>query len=220
MHYEKPIAPQLSGQVKGNFPNHLVPRTDETNIQNIPQYFNVFKGLPVYVSIKHDGSSVTFIKEDDGTFHVCSRNLDLTETPNNSLWRLAHQYELVDALPEGYAVQGECVGPGVQDNVESLVSIDLRVFNVFDIKEQKYLDYDKFCAFCDQLHLKKVDLYFNGIFHWDSIDAMIEEADKAKHKNGARAEGLVWRLQKNAYNKGSLVSVKTKSPKYMIKHGE
>ena len=85
--YEAPIAPQLSGQVKGNFPD-FIPKTDEERIQNMKDVLGAF-----YVTEKLDGTSVTYYKYPE-TFGVCSRNLEL------KMWKqlglLTHLINLVD----------------------------------------------------------------------------------------------------------------------------
>jgi hypothetical protein len=88
--YEKPVPAQLAGQVKGNFPTHLVSKTDEDNLKsNIKVLEELKEADEVEVTLKIDGTSATYIKELDFSFHVCSRNLALKDTEENVYWQMA-----------------------------------------------------------------------------------------------------------------------------------
>jgi len=69
-----------------------------------------------YVLEKLDGSSVTYYLHN-GHFGVCSRNLELLESPDNTLWKFAHENELTRkliSLNRNIALQGELIGEGVK----------------------------------------------------------------------------------------------------------
>jgi hypothetical protein len=53
--------------------------------------------MHLYVSEKADGSSCSFFIKY-GEFHVCSRNLDLIDDGNNTLWQLAHEMKSEEKL--------------------------------------------------------------------------------------------------------------------------
>jgi len=151
--YEQPVPACLAGKVKGNFPP-FIPKTDEERIQNCGYLLTQFPDTEFRAVEKLDGSSATFYKEA-GVFGVCSRNLDLLETEGNSFWQIAKKYNLPEILSEGMAIQGELVGPGIQQNPLKLSEVDLYVFNVFDIHQGKYLDADKASVFCATMGLKE-----------------------------------------------------------------
>lgn len=81
--YELPIPAQLSGKVKGQRPS-FIPKTDEERVQNLSHLVEKYQDEEFYVTEKLDGSSATFYKLN-GEFGVCSRNLELLETKENSL---------------------------------------------------------------------------------------------------------------------------------------
>lgn len=167
-------------------------------------------------------SSGTFIKEADGTVRVCSRNLELKDDNRNVFWRMWHKYNM-DAIPDGYGIQAEVVGPGIQKNLESLKDHEIRVFNLKDIANGgKILGYTEMVDFCEKYNLPMADVYYRGEFKWNTIEEMLEEADKARYKNKAKAEGIVWRLVVHEYCEeiGKYLSVKTVSNKYLLKHNE
>ena len=137
--YEKPIPAQLAGKVKGDFPTHLVAKTDEDNLlSNIAVLEELKKAPFVHATLKMDGTSVTYIKEADGTFRVCSRNLELYDTEENVLWNMARKYELQNIMRPGSSIQGEICGPGIQKNPAGLKEIQFFMFNFKDLNAREY----------------------------------------------------------------------------------
>ena len=80
--WERPMNAQLAGMARGNFPA-LVPKTDQERIQNLTRSFAEYQQDTWSITEKLDGSSCTFYLDDEGVFHVCSRNLDLKEDEAN-----------------------------------------------------------------------------------------------------------------------------------------
>jgi ATP-dependent RNA circularization protein (DNA/RNA ligase family) len=39
----------------------------------------------------------------------------------------------------GYAIQGELIGPGIQNNIYNLTALQYNVFDIYDIKKGEYL---------------------------------------------------------------------------------
>ena len=106
--YEPPIPAELAGKVKGLFPSFLR-KTDEERIQNLSGELEEWKDTKFYVTEKLDGSSATFYYKD-GVFGVCSRNLELLETEENTFWKFARQVDLENKMREfdiNISLQGE-----------------------------------------------------------------------------------------------------------------
>ena len=79
--YEPPMP--ASDDARGPFPS-FVPRTDEERVQNLPDLFGADRPAgPLYLAEKLDGSSLTAYVRG-GEFGVCSRSLDLLDTPGNA----------------------------------------------------------------------------------------------------------------------------------------
>ncbi|MGB0431866.1 MAG: RNA ligase (ATP), partial [Bacteroidia bacterium] len=115
--YEPPMPASLSGVAKGNFPG-FIPKTDETRVQVLQGVLDKYAGTKCYVAEKLDGSSVTYYY-NNGQFGVCSRNLDLEETTENTLWIKARELDIENKLKSlggNFALQGEMVGEGIQSN--------------------------------------------------------------------------------------------------------
>jgi RNA ligase (TIGR02306 family) len=221
----KKYEPTIVGpDVLGPFPSD-VPRTDEIRIQSAPGVLDELKSHPFYVTVKLDGMSGTFINRDNG-LQVCSRNNELRPS-NSPHWQVAKRYALNSRLPLGFAIQGEVVGPGIQKNRLKLSEPDLFVFNVFDIKAGRYLDYDKFVMFCHTHGLKTVPVEFEvdaeelPSFPF-TIDALLQLAEGEYPGTGNRREGIVIRPLNEAFSEvlGGRLSFKCISNSFLLKDEE
>lgn len=139
--WEAPISPQLAGVAKGNFPS-FIRKTDQDRIQNCyDKLVRTHKDVTFEATMKLDGSSMT-VYFNDGVFGVCSRNLELKETEDNTFWKVARKLNMEAALRsygKNVALQGELMGPGIQGNREGLPDHDFYVFDVWNIDEQCYV---------------------------------------------------------------------------------
>jgi RNA ligase (TIGR02306 family) len=179
--------------VKGAFPS-FIPKTDEERVQNIPDVIARHQNnTKFYCTEKIDGCSATFYKKD-GEFGVCSRNLELKETEGNTLWKIAKKYNLAEVLPEGYAVQGEIIGEGVQGNPLKQKGQDLYVFNVYHIGAGRYLNYYEMQEFCSGRKLRVVPTVAAEFVLNADVDGLLKEADGKSYINpSCEREGLVYR---------------------------
>lgn len=199
------------GQKAGNFPS-FIPKTDEIRIQSAMHLLDRIEKQDIYVTVKCDGTSATYYKLNN-EFGVCSRNRKV-KPGDNVYWEIAERYMLDGVIPEGFAVQGEICGPRIQKNRLRLESIDLFVFNIFDIKAGKYLGYRDIQNFCNDHGLKTVPLEFEaqvyGIFD-NTLETWLERA-RGKYKGtNVNREGIVVRT----INKG--VSFKVLNNDYLLK---
>jgi RNA ligase (TIGR02306 family) len=195
--YEKPVPAQLAGQAKGNFPTHLVSKTDEDNLKsNIKVLEELKEADEIEVTLKIDGTSATYIKELDGTFHVCSRNLELKDTEESVYWQMARKYDIQNHLKAGYCVQGEISGPGVQGNPDGSSAVSLCVFNVFNLETHKPLARANWGEAYDDTKLKKVCLiatWTKEQFAEMDVDRLQNYVNGITYVNKKPAEGLVFR---------------------------
>jgi len=194
--YEKQIPINLAGQIKRQFPSY-VPKTDEIMLQSILPVLDEIKDKEVYITVKCDGTSVTFINYNN-EIDVCSRNLSLKETENNIYWKIYHKYNLGD-IPDGFAIQGEICGTGIQKNKLGLSEQELFVFNVYNIKQGKYLGYFDMIDFCKNYNLQTVPLIQVCKFDF-TLEQLLEMA-KGKYKSGQNREGIVIRPIIECYSK-------------------
>jgi RNA ligase (TIGR02306 family) len=193
--YEPPIPAQLSGMVKGNFPSFLK-KTDEERVQNLAKEFPVYQLDKFYVTEKLDGSSVTYYVKD-GVFGVCSRNLDLLEDENNSMWKFAIESGLRDrlvGLGKNLAVQGEIIGEGIQGNPYQRIGQTVRIFNGFDIDKYDYLSLSELIELVKTLEVKTVPILDLDFTLPDTIDELLLTAEGKSMLNiKTEREGLVIR---------------------------
>ena len=176
--YEPPVPAQLAGLVKGNFPSFLK-KTDEERIQNLTREFEEYKNEVFYVTEKLDGSSVTYYVKD-GVFGVCSRNLDLLEDENNSMWKFAIESGLRDrlvGLGKNLAVQGEIIGEGIQGNPYKRIGQTVRIFNGFDIDKYDYLSLSELIELVKVLEVKTVPILDLDFKLPNTIDELLSYAD-------------------------------------------
>lgn len=209
--YEAPIPACLSGDVVGKFPE-FIHVTDEERIQNLPEYLEDYKDKSFYVTEKLDGTSSSFFNHED--FGVCGRNWQLKDTPGNTYWEIARKYNLAEVLPEGYCIQGEIVGEGIQKNKYKIHGHELFVFYVYDIAKAHYLPLNEMQEFVSKLGLKMVPIiaidFKLSIPMPDILD--IANASSMLNEN-QRREGLVFRLN----NTTEKISFKAISNNFLLK---
>lgn len=211
--WEAPISPQLAGQVRGQFPTNLIPKTDQERIQNCFEEIAA-KDATYEVTLKLDGTSCTIFRHED-ELRVCSRNLELKvndENKNNTLVAVA--LNLGDRIPGGFAVQGELMGPGIQGNREGLKEHQFFVFDIYDINEQRYLTPVERREFCEMVRLTHVPVFFTDCLPMNSVDQFLVLADGPSITHKIR-EGVVFKC-----NDDPSLSFKVISNRFLLKGGE
>jgi RNA ligase (TIGR02306 family) len=214
--WEPTISAQLAGQVKGNFPS-LVPKTDQERIQNLARELGKWKGNTWTVTEKLEGSSCTMYLSTEGDFEVCSRNLSLKFSESNTFWGQAIRYDVEAKMRErgmcGVAIQGELVGPGIQDNIYGLSHHDFYVFHIYDVKEGKKLRLGTREVICEMLGLKHVPVlkYAETVGAEDTVADILEYAEGKSQLNPKQErEGVVFEC-----NVDTNISWKAISNKYL-----
>ena len=214
--YEPPVPAELHGTVLGGFPSNVA-KTDEERIQNLSDDFQSFAGKQFYVSEKLDGTSLTAFLDDE--FGVCGRNWQYAEDTSNSYWQAVIALglrEKMEQLGRRLAIQGELIGPSIQNNRYALKQRELFVFNVFDIENYGYLDKDQMASVCESLGVKVVPFVESREVP-ETIDEVLNLAQgkSALHSKTER-EGLVW-----VHGSGSdRISFKAISNKFLAKYGD
>jgi len=193
--WERPMSAQLAGIAKGNFPS-FVYKTDQERIQNLSKEFEDYKAreLTFEVTEKLEGSSMT-VYYNEGEFGVCSRNLDLKETEDNTFWKVANALNLkvlLQCFGQNIALQGELIGPGVQGNHYGLSKHDFRVFDIFDITLQKYWSTRERSEFVDLNCLNHAPFYPSYKLA-GSMSQILDLADGGSALANVKREGLVFK---------------------------
>ncbi len=189
--FEKPLPKNLDA--RGQFPTHLVSITDEDNLLSNPAVFEELRAAgPLYVTLKCDGSSGTFISHED-EIHVCSRRMDLKLDGHNEWTAVVKKYNMADNAPRDHiAVQFEVVGPGLNGNKMGLKEPSLRVFNVIDTLTRESFGMIAVKAICNYMELPMVPVIVED-YHATTLDALVELANSVKYPNGRAGEGIVIR---------------------------
>ena len=217
--YEPPMPASLSGLAKGLFPS-FIPKTDETRVQVLQELLEKYAGTTCYVSEKLDGSSVTYFLRH-GEFGVCSRNLELLETSENSLWNVARVLaieEKLRALNRNLALQGEIIGEGIQGNIYKLRGQSVRFFNVFDMDAYRFLDFAAFKLFITDLELESVPILDENFSLVSDIEALVAMANGVSTLYKVEREGIVIRPLHELQDVIGRVSFKAISTQFLLKH--
>lgn len=214
--WEAPIPAQLAGEVRGMFPS-FISKTDQERIQNLSGDFEVWKGKGYTweATEKLDGASMT-VYYNNGDVGVCSRNLNLKQSEENSLWRVALTTGLIDKLTQygkNIALQGELIGEGIQKNRYKLKGQKFFLFDVYDIDTGEYLSPFSRMQLVQVLQIDHVpvimsDMSLEGLF----VPSVLGRAEgKSILNNAAEREGLVFKCNQ------AMLSFKAISNKFLLK---
>lgn len=215
--YEPPIPANMNGKVKGSFPTHLVPKTDQERIQNLPEYFTEYKDMPFEKSLKYDGSSMTIIhhSESERPLMVCSRNLELDLDDNSTFIQVFNNTGLKEKLPllcRNIAIQGELVGEGIQKNPLGIKGHEFYVFDMYDIDKQEYLSCQERAKLTVELGLNHVTLIDTEDYPLrTSMNEVLKDAEDALYGD-RKGEGYVYKSIVNPS-----ISFKAINNKYLLK---
>lgn len=219
-------------QKENGWPVGVVSKTDEENIQNMYNVISENFEKSFYITEKLEGQSATFYTTFERrwgfnrkVFGVCSRNIRLEKPDQSKYWQMARKYNLEKILKSyggTVAIQAEQCGEGIQGNIYKLTGIDLYVFNVI-VNGQRF-GYHDMSTFCNKHGLKTVPLLDANFVPTKDIPCNTKDAIVhylLGYSNGTSVlfktmrEGVVLRLNENPS-----VSVKARSPDYLIKHEE
>lgn len=222
--YEAPVPVGFGGNILRRRPE-VVPKTDELRVQSFPDIVDELQGKDVYFSTKVDGSSGTFVWNNE-QFDVCSRNWSIGEDDVNVFWQVARTNRILDKLKElgdRFALQGEVAGPGIQKNHLQLPEVQLFAFNIYDIQEGKYLDCCEFIQACDALEIPMVpDIVTMVTFKW-SMEELIEMAKGNYVGTKNPREGIVIRPMIGYRSEalgGARASIKVINNDFLLKGGD
>jgi RNA ligase (TIGR02306 family) len=234
----KYISPEESSLYKNDgirapFPS-IVSKTDEERIQNAKEKLLNFVNKPVIITQKYDGTSTTFIMQNE-KFTICGRNHALLVENAESFpyFEIAKRYNLENSMKQltqpqarklNIAIQGEIIGQRkdgrykINSNRHKLSDMDFYVFNIFDIDKQYYMKWEEVCEITTILGLKTVPVIYSGIMkeEWLNSDALIAMATEQKYEGGHICEGIV--IKTNEGFGFPRLSFKAISNEYLLKY--
>lgn len=238
--YEPPVP--ISGQQKGTFPTHLVPKTDQERIQNIPDLVVGRNASEFEVTEKLDGTSCTFFayrEQLDGVlgawnFGACSRNWEMDLEDSNVYAKLFGELDLqvkLFQLGRNIAIQGEIIGPAIQGNKYQRGKQEFYVFDIYDIDARSYVTSTERMELARELGLNHVPVLSyhellmgvpeaqpvqQGCDDFSlSLDVVLAMADGQSMLYGTPREGLVFK-----HRTDPSLTFKAISNKFLLKTGE
>lgn len=199
--WEKEIPACMVGRSRGNFPS-LIPKTDQERIQNLKRIWeDNYRYKTWFVTEKLHGSSMTCYLDQEGVFHVCSRNVDLIETEDNVYWQVASKLKIEEKMRDhaavypgvfGLAIQGELCGPGINGNQYGLTEPDFFMFGAVHDKHGRWDAKDAY-SLSQQFELKHVPVVYDSFLSTNTVvEALLVMAEGKSRINGSEREGLVF----------------------------
>ena len=205
----------------GGFPTNLISKSDETTIQNMKGVLEKFSESKVDITAKLEGQSFTVVpvfgkrgfiikKEEVVGAYVCSRNNAYKIEDNSIFWDMMRKYDIVRKMKEiwktehkAYILQGEQVGPNIQDNIYDFKQNHWYIFTVKDYATLKQLPYEGQVKIADKFGMRVVPLLWTGTLKevMPDVDAAVAFAEKASWEpiDGDRIHSWL-----NLENKGKL----------------
>lgn len=220
-----------NSQIKKKQFTNYCPKTDEPRLQNNKHFLSEIANRIIVITRKEDGSSGTFVHKD-GDFIMCSRNCTLEEpsTDTTQYFYVRDKFEIERKMRElnmNIAIQGEVVGPKLNGNRMKLAEYDFRVFNIYDIDKQEYMNWPDVVNLCQKMELHTVPVLYEGhanAFNL-SVDAFLDFANSQLYvyekdpKKCVLAEGIVVKTIDNNVETGlKRISFKVISNEYLLKH--
>ena len=215
--YEIPDSSSVRGCSPASTFPWYIPKTDEERIQNIyNKWQEKYADVEFIQSTKLDGSSITIatvsdiryriekLNEDTYPFSddkhqtlVASRNQTLQYDETSHFWKGAELLVLKSEqiwkdTGKQYALQGELIGPGIQGNREGLTKYEVRLFRIFDIDDQRFLDHNEFTDICSTYEMNMVPQLETVKPFQYSLKELLEMS-KGKNAAGKNIEGIVYK---------------------------
>lgn len=201
--YEAPVPACIAGEIKRAIPS-VIRRTDQERIQNLTEYFTIYKDLEFEETEKEDGTSTTFYLYSN-EYGVCGHNWEYKESESNTMWKLSYRYKIEDALRsigKNIAIQGETVGEGIQSNPMCFKGQHFHIFDVFDIDEGRYMipeeryEYLTKCGLYSY-HVPIVHKAIKVFSVFDSVDKILDYVyGDTTYCKGKKREGSVFKSVK------------------------
>lgn len=209
--YEAPIPIELAG-VATKLPDNFI-KYDVENIRSYPNEF--IEGETIVILEKIHGSSQS-ITMQNGQIYVCSRNISLQESKDNTYWMAARNSINHLSIPDNCFIHGECVP--TQDlkygfNEPRMLVFDIRYGN-------QWLNYDDMKFFCDARKIAMVPLLYYGPYSPEVVDKYTSGHETLSGKNLHIREGCVIRPQIERLNsEGKRLILKSINPDYLLRKG-
>ena len=183
-------------------------------IQNMKGVLEKYADKKVYVTAKMEGQSFTVVPTFKGDkltgAYVCSRNNAYKLEDKSLFWDMMRKYDVINKMKKiyketgkAYILQGEQVGPTIQQNIYDFKENQWYLFTVKDYSTLKQLSYEEQVKVADKFDMKVVPLLWTGKLKdvMPDVDAAVAFVERASWNpiEGDRIHSWV-----NLKNKGKL----------------
>ena len=214
----------------GEFPTWLIAKSDEDNIQNHKQWFDLYKHDLCYISEKMEGQSVTLLTNPKtNKFETYNRNSSANHNVQDFVREEGYDKILLSIKKKHYAVQGEFCSPTIQKGIYKNGK-HFYVYFVKDLDEDRKLSCQEMIDFCRKYGFETVtilkkditlDRFFESVndlqeytehlwFNVGDEHYVIDDRREKKPKEAHRCEGIVVRNIDQSW------SFKVKSNEYQL----
>ena len=227
------IKKQLRGEkIKGVWQDWMAHESDEVNVQKLftktkEKYGNSDGWV---VANKLEGQNLSTYLYTSSTFFgmiqkkhfgVCTHHRNLITDDGSRFWKTVKEYDLEKKLRnigQDLQLRFEHCGPKIQDNIYKLPNYRLYLFEVWDIKNHRYYNYEQFMEFSKKYEIETVPIVDDNFVLPETVQELL------KYSNGydelipgvkVMREGVIIRRRED-YS----ISFKVKSPEYAILHGK
>lgn len=154
---------------------------------------------------------------------VCSRNIELSVGHGNHFCTYVNNHGLVNKLKtfnKNIAVQGELIGPSIQENYEKVDDFEFYVFSVFDIDARVGRNAGEVREICFALDLKTVPILHTAVSLAELtnetepravVEKLLAFAEGPGMNKGVKREGVVFKSNETGF------SFKAISNSYLLK---
>lgn len=218
-----------------DFPTHLIPKSDEDNLWNNPQFFEQYHDKDSYISVKMEGKSVTCYKEPKkfsrhSKFKVFGRNKSLYEPDELKFF----EDNIKNKVEDGVIIQGEFCSPkilkGIYQNGTHYYVYKIKRMPKCGDGRGEYFTYSEMLEYCKRHDLETVPMLEKTLKDFKDIPALYKYVETMgflpsedvyrivnpkRNKNALHHEGIVIA----SCNRNELMSnwsFKVKSQEYML----
>ena len=171
----------IKTKVSGDFPTHLIAKSDEENIQNHKDWFEKHKDEMCYVTTKMEGQSVMALI-DPKTKKYGNYNRNSWANPTVQKFLKEKEYEKkLKGLKTHYAVMGEFCDPTVQKGTRKNGSHHY-LFNVKNLDKGEYLNFEDMIKFCDDNGFEHVPVLYSGVKLGELFKSVEDMQDFVEHQ--------------------------------------
>lgn len=139
------------------------------------------------------------LKPSDNFSRIFSNNGKISEYIQSDFWKIVIELDIAYRIPEGYAIQGELIGPKIQSNHEKVSQNEFHIFDVYDIQNHRYLLPKERYSFlidnrmCDLNHVRLASSPVKIFQECKNLDALQKRVSGQSINQGTISEGRVYK---------------------------